>query len=381
MGKIKKINSNKDLIKYWGKDRIVKLLMCIFGGPLGLHYWYTKRYIKSILFLLTFGGFGIWYIYDIIKIIIDKNYLSNSKKIETVIENESKVDNKKIINYSKVELVNTYNKIDADIKIQEDLEVQRRLEEHNKLMESINKDLNINLINDEKKYLEAFNDINEYNLNKELDENFIKKITRTKEVDYEKFMKPPGTTDRPMNFVVFDLETTGLSAINNEVIEIGAIRFNTNKPVEIFHTFIKPKKKITAKITSINGITNEMVETCPTIEEVLPKFIDFIGEDVLIAHNSDFDMKFILHQMYIQNYKKPKNKVIDTLKLSRQKVRRYDYEKDRSLKLDSYKLESLKNDFGLWNVGSHNAIDDCKVCAYVYLKIENRCDDFCYVTY
>ena len=95
-----------------------------------------------------------------------------------------------------------------------------------------------------------------------------------------------------MNFVVFDLETTGLNAVTNEIIEIGAIRFDTNKPVEVFHTFIKPYKKISAKITSINGITNKMVEGCPTIEEVLPRFIDFIGDDVLVAHNSDFDMKF-----------------------------------------------------------------------------------------
>lgn len=381
MKKIKNINSEKDLIKYWEKDRIVKLLMCIFGGVLGVHYWYTKRYIKAILFLLTFGGFGIWYIYDIIKILMDKNYLSNSKKKENIIKKESIADNKKMLNHNKVELVNTHNEIDIDTKKQEDLEFQRRLEEHNKLIESINEELNINLINDEEGYLKAFNEIKEYNLDKELDENFIRKITRTKEVDYEKFMKPQGTTDRPINFIVFDLETTGLSEIKNEIIEIGAIRFEANKPVEKFHTFIKPKKKITARITSINGITNEMVENCPAIEEVLPKFIDFIGENVLIAHNSDFDMKFILNQTYNQGYKKIKNKVIDTLKLSRQKIRRYDYEKNRDLKLDSYKLESLKNDFGLWDAGSHNAIDDCKVCAYVYLKIENSYPNVCYVTY
>ena len=381
MKKVKKINSKKDLIKQWDRERKLKLLFCIIGGPLGIHYWYTKRYLRAILFLLTRGGFGIWYVYDIVKIIIDSNYLSRSKKKKVDIENKSIESDKKIIDNNKAKIENTYNKIDTNIKKQEDLELQRRLDEHNQLMESIYEELNINLIDDAEKYLEAFNDINSYNLSKELDENFLKKITRTKEVDYEKFMKPSGTTNRPMNFVVFDLETTGLSEIKNEIIEIGAIRFDTNKPVEKFHTFIKPKKKITARITSINGITNEMVENCPTIEEVLPKFIDFIGEDVLIAHNSNFDMKFILHQMYIQNYKKPKNKVIDTLKLSRQKIRRYDYEKDRSVKLDSYKLESLKNDFGLWDIGSHNAIDDCKVCAYVYLKIENRHDDFCYVTY
>ena len=75
-----------------------------------------------------------------------------------------------------------------------------------------------------------------------------------------------------------------------------------------------------------------MVEGCPTIEEVLPRFIDFIGDDVLVAHNSDFDMKFILNKLYNQGYKKIKNKTIDTLKLSRQKVREYDFETDRNKK-------------------------------------------------
>lgn len=330
----------------------IKLCLCIFGGPLGLHYWYTKKYGKAIIFLLTLGGLGIWYIFDIVRLILDKNYLSdNIENMKEHSNEKNKVETKDII--SKEHLNEVVNEVD-DI-------------------------LNNRFLKSTELYLKAFNDLPKYDIQKVLDDAFIKKITRIKEVDYEKFIKPSGTTDRPMNFVVFDLETTGLNAVTNEIIEIGAIRFDTNKPVEVFHTFIKPNKKISAKITSINGITNKMVEGCPTIEEVLPRFIDFIGDDVLVAHNSDFDMKFILNKLYNQGYKKIKNKTIDTLKLSRQKVREYDFETDRNKKLDSYKLENLKYAFSLWDVGSHNAIDDCKVCAYVYLKVKNQYGDFCYV--
>ena len=229
-------------------------------------------------------------------------------------------------------------------------------------------------------YIEKFKEINIYDITKILEDNFLKKIQITKEVEYEKYIKYVNTTQRPTDFVVFDLETTGLSCTKNEIIEIGAIRFREGNPVEEFHTYVKPKKKISEKITSINGITNEMVSTAPSIEEVLPYFIDFIKEDVLIAHNAPFDMGFILENTYKFNYKKIKNKVIDTLSLSRKKVREYDFERNRNLKLGSYKLEELNWRFGL-NLPSHNAIDDCKVCAYVYLMIQKEYDDICYVEY
>lgn len=284
----------------------------------------------------------------------DKNNLKEDKKYFKEIPNEN--------NYEK--------KLDENI---EDIKIH---EEENIYEDDI---LNKKLIEDSDLYLKAFNDLPVYNLKKELDEKFINKIKRTKEVEYEKFIKPSGTTNRPMNFIVFDLETTGLNPVTNEIIEIGAIKFEVNEPVEIFHTFVKPKNKISGKITSINGITNEKVENSPSIEEIIPKFLDFIGEDVLIAHNSDFDMGFILNQLYKLGYKKTKNKVIDTLKLARQKVKEYDFETDRDRKLKSYKLESFKYALDLWELDSHNSIDDCKVCAYLYLKIKNEYGNILYI--
>lgn len=88
--------------------------------------------------------------------------------------------------------------------------------------------------------------------------------------------------------------------------------------------------------------------------------------------------KKILQNLYDNGYRKLKNKVIDTLALSRQKVRELDYETDRPVKLTSYRLDMLKYDFGFYNLDSHNAIDDCKVCAYVYQRIVAANDDVCY---
>ncbi len=219
-------------------------------------------------------------------------------------------------------------------------------------------------------YLKSFDEIQKYDLHKELDPKVVAGFKRTRDVKYENYMKAPKTSEEPSSFVVFDLETTGLSSTNNEIIEIGAIRFIDDEPREQFHTYIRPKRKITPKITDITGITNEMVKDAPSIEEVLPYFIDFIKGDVLIAHNSSFDMGFILHNLFINNYKKIKNKTIDTLQLSRRRVRELDSD-NVPRRLVNYKLVTLKEHFGLNEVGSHNALDDCKVCAYVYLNVKS----------
>ncbi|SHJ63610.1 exonuclease, DNA polymerase III, epsilon subunit family [Clostridium amylolyticum] len=242
-----------------------------------------------------------------------------------------------------------------------------------------------NVKNDKKEssetlYIKSFEDVKNYDLGKQLDNSFIKNITRNKEVIYENFMKYPNTTKRPSNFVVFDFETTGLNEENNEIIQVGAIKFDLEKPIETFITYVKPNKKITQKITSINGITNEMVEDAPSIQEVLPRFLDFIGEEVLIAHNCTFDMKFLLHNLYKYGYKKPKNKAIDTLQMARSKIKEYDFVTEKDVKLESYKLEELKWRFNLDELKSHEALSDCKVCAYIYLEIINSVD-VCYTVY
>ena len=95
------------------------------------------------------------------------------------------------------------------------------------------------------------------------------------------------------SFVVFDIETTGFSSTNDKITEIGAVKIENYKVVDRFSEFINPERDISYKIQNLTGITNDMVKDKPTIEEVFPKFLEFIGDSVLVAHNADFDMGFI----------------------------------------------------------------------------------------
>ena len=94
-------------------------------------------------------------------------------------------------------------------------------------------------------------------------------------------------------FVAFDLETTGLSSQNDRIIEIGAVILKNGEEIDRFQTFVDPERPLERKIVELTGITEEMLQGAPKIEEVLPKFLDFIGGRVLVAHNSDFDTGFI----------------------------------------------------------------------------------------
>jgi len=94
-------------------------------------------------------------------------------------------------------------------------------------------------------------------------------------------------------FVAVDVETTGLSPIENELIEVSAIKYRGGQKIDTFSTLIKPKTRIPYYITNITGITNEMVKKSPEVEEVMPQLIDFIGESSIVAHNANFDYKFL----------------------------------------------------------------------------------------
>ncbi len=149
----------------------------------------------------------------------------------------------------------------------------------------------------------------------------------------------------PENYVVFDLETTGFSPENNEIIEIGAVRIQKKKIKEKFQTYVKPRGKILPHITQLTGITEDMVKNAPYIEDAVPKFVSFIKNDILFAHNALFDSRFILPICFLLGYNID-NEIRDSLKLAR-----------KYIKSENHKLETLKNLLGI-KVRSHNAIDD-----------------------
>lgn len=122
--------------------------------------------------------------------------------------------------------------------------------------------------------------------------------------------------DMLKSYIAFDLETTGLSPETNEIIEIGALKVQDGKVQERFMEFIMPSEPISARITEITGITNEMVADARRREEVIPAFLDFCGNEVLVGHNIIFDYSFMKNQAELLGLSFEKQG-IDTLKIAR----------------------------------------------------------------
>lgn len=157
------------------------------------------------------------------------------------------------------------------------------------------------------------------------------------------------------DFVVIDFETTGFSHVENEIIQMAAVRYIDFVETEKFVTYVKPVQSIPAKITAINGITNADVRNAPSIKEALGKLLQFIGDDVLVAHNASFDMKFLLANMYKQQLAYKRFKAIDTVALARE-----------YMETPNHKLPTLKEFLGLGHFNSHEALHDCYVAGEVY---------------
>ena len=157
------------------------------------------------------------------------------------------------------------------------------------------------------------------------------------------------------DYVVFDLETTGLDPVLDKIIEIGALKYKDNELVDKFSFLINPECLLPDIIVNITGITDEELKNELTIKDVLPKFLNFIEDLPLIAHNSQFDLSFIEEKIKMLNLKIPKNKNIDTLELAKNYIPR----------AYNHKLETLKKYFKL-DYASHRSIDDCQTTNYVY---------------
>ncbi len=158
-------------------------------------------------------------------------------------------------------------------------------------------------------------------------------------------------------YVVFDLETTGLDVMSNGITEIGAVKIVNGKISEQFHTLIKPDYPITEEIVRITGITPQMVENAPKISTAIPDFIKFIDGAVLVAHNSDFDMKFIKRFANAEEYE-VKNQVLDTLDLSRKYLSG----------LKKFDLHTVADKFGIV-FHHHRALSDAYATAEVFIEL------------
>lgn len=161
-------------------------------------------------------------------------------------------------------------------------------------------------------------------------------------------------------FVVFDLETTGAKSPPCRVTEIGAYRVKNGAIVEEFHTLVNPETPIPPFITQLTGISDRMVKSAPKFREVADKFLDFIGDSVMVAHNAPFDMRFLNHEIgrVYENYRLA-NPSLCTVRLSRR----------LNPNVENHRLNTLANYYRVALINHHRASDDARATAHIFVNL------------
>ena len=169
-----------------------------------------------------------------------------------------------------------------------------------------------------------------------------------------------------LNFVVVDLEATGAKMPPNRVIELGAYRISQGRIVDKFLTLVNPEIPIPRFVISLTGITNEMVKEAPVFADVAPRWLDFVNDAVLIAHNSPFDTSFLNHEISrVYPGHRMVNPHLCTVKLSRRVFPG----------LNNYRLDTVADHFSIPILQRHRAGSDALATAEVFLHLLSRFQD------
>ena len=172
---------------------------------------------------------------------------------------------------------------------------------------------------------------------------------------------------RDVDFVVVDIEATGAKMPPNRIIELGAYRIRGGKIVDNFITLVNPEISIPRFVISLTGITNEMVKQAPLFAEVAPRWLEFVEDAVLIAHNAPFDTNFLNHEI---SRVYPGNRMVNphlcTVTLSRRAVPG----------LSNYRLDTVADHFSIPIFERHRAGSDALATAEVFLRILERLDEY-----
>jgi DNA polymerase-3 subunit epsilon len=162
-----------------------------------------------------------------------------------------------------------------------------------------------------------------------------------------------------MDFVAFDLETTGTVAGVDRIIELGAVRFINGSPEAVFATLVNPGMSIPPEATRINKITDEMVRGKPTITELLDGFTDFCGNLPLVAHNAPFDAAFLAADYQAHQIPAPSGIILDTLPIARKVLPG----------MPNYRLGTLVTHFKIANTEFHRAQEDATYCGELFIQL------------
>lgn len=170
----------------------------------------------------------------------------------------------------------------------------------------------------------------------------------------------------PDNYCVIDIETTGLSSSYDHIIEISALKISSDKIIDTFSTLVQPPGLegyyVSEFITELTGITNDMLSSAPTEEEVIPKFKNFIGDFILVAHNAHFDINF-LYDSFMHHLALPlKNDFVDTMRISRKLHKNSAH----------HRLSDVAEICGIDYSDSHRAQNDCRIAYECFLKMKSE---------
>ncbi len=163
--------------------------------------------------------------------------------------------------------------------------------------------------------------------------------------------------DLNADFVVFDIETTGFSPVNNKIIEIGAVKIREGEITDRFSVFVNPGVPIPFEIEKLTSINDSMVMDAPPIEVILPQFLDFCQDAVLVAHNANFDMSFIMENAKRQGISR-KFTFVDTLGIARVLLTHQ----------AKHTLDAVAKTLSISLENHHRAVDDAECTAHIFLK-------------
>ncbi len=165
-----------------------------------------------------------------------------------------------------------------------------------------------------------------------------------------------------MDFIAFDLETTGTVPGADQICELGAIKFVSGQPESIFCTLVDPMKSIPPGASAVNKITDDMVRGKPKIADLLPSFAEFCGDLPLVAHNAPFDSQFLTQVIKKHEAPAPKGIILDTLPISRKVFPG----------LANYKLGTLIQHLKIPSGNFHRAEEDANYCGLLFLELLKR---------
>ena len=163
------------------------------------------------------------------------------------------------------------------------------------------------------------------------------------------------------NFIVVDIETTGLSKHRHAITEIAAVKLRDGEIINQYQSLVNPECHIPSFITRLTGIDDDMVKDAPNIQEVLNNFLNFLGEDTIVAHNATFDYGFLDHNSYLHLHKRLCNDKICTRKLANRILH----------DLPSKKLSHLCDFFSVENPHAHRAMSDALSTTKIFVEFLN----------